>query len=306
MTPSVVVVGSLNMDLVVTTPRLPAPGETLLGGGFANHAGGKGANQAVAAARLGARVTMVGACGQDAFGNALVAGLAADGVDVTGVLRRDDVPTGIALITVDAAGANTIVVAAGANATLTPSDVDRSRQAIVDADVLVVQLETPLAAITHAVQLAAASDRHVILNAAPAATLPRELLAGVRTLVVNETEAAIVAGTSGEISTLLAALRALGPKTVVVTLGDRGALTLHESELIRTPAFPVNAVDTVGAGDAFVGSFATACAMASPVRHALRFAAAAGALAVTRAGAQSSLPHRADVEGLLASAATQA
>jgi len=297
----VVVVGSLNMDLVVSVPRHPAPGETVLGGDLVRHPGGKGANQAVAAARMGAAVRMVGRVGDDAFGQALVANLENEGVDAGGVRPLAGIPTGVALIAVDERGENAIVVSPGANARLRPKDLDPGD--FTGRAVVLLQLEIPLETAIRAAELGRAAGARVVLNAAPAQVLPDELLARVDLLVVNEHEAAAIL--KGEpprtLEEALAQADALfrqGP-TAVVTLGEKGLAHAGRGGSGTLPAFPVRAVDTTAAGDAFTGALAAAIAEGAPLPEALRFGAAAGALATTRPGAQTSLPTRTEVLALL-------
>ena len=299
MTARIVVVGSLNMDLVVRAQHLPAAGETVLGESFATFPGGKGANQAVAAARLGAAVTMIGAVGGDAFGATLRSGLEAAGVAAR--LAVVDAPTGVALITLDAAGENTIVVAPGANALLGLGAVGSQCEALA-ADVLALQLEVPLPAVATAIALARAAGTRIQLNAAPAQPLPAELLARLDVLVVNRGEAELLAGTAEDTAPeeLAHALQSLGPGLVVVTLGAKGALARHGDLTFVQAGFHVKVVDTVAAGDAFAAAFAVATAEDMPVADALRFACATGALATTKHGAQPSLPTRDEVEAFLA------
>lgn len=290
----VVVVGSANMDLVVNTPTLPRPGETVLGGEFATVPGGKGANQAIAAARAGARCVFIGAVGRDAFGTALRDSLAASGVD-TERLRTVAGPSGVALIAVDAQAENLIVVAPGANACLTRLEV-QDRLAIEAADVLLCQLEVPLPAVAQAAAAAKRAGTTVVLNAAPARILPPELLTAVDILMVNQHEAAVVTGRSAN---LVEALLALVPR-VVMTLGAAGAVYADRSGArLDVPAFTVNAVDTTGAGDAFAGAFAVAWAQRRPIPEVLRWACAAGAVAATRPGASTALPTAAEIESVM-------
>lgn len=312
---NVCVLGSINMDLVVRSPRLPGPGETLLGGPFRTFPGGKGANQAVAASRLlgggaeGGRVLMVGAVGDDANGREHLAGMLHEGVDTSFVFTRHNTPTGVALITVaDAGGENTIVVAPGANATVSTDDVDAAAEAIRSADVLLMQLETPVKAVMEAARIARQSGTATILNAAPAQPLPRDLLAGIDVLVVNESEAATLAGVEERESPDVMLDRLTGgsggPGAVIVTLGEAGAIAARAGEggsqqRVRAAAFAVDTVDTVGAGDAFCGAVAAAWkALGDDLAVLLRFACAAGALATTQPGAIPSLPRRTDVEKL--------
>lgn len=307
MTARVVVVGSLNMDLVIRSARIPQPGETILGGEFHSVPGGKGANQAVAAARLGAHVSMVGRVGDDAFGRELLNNLSADGIDHTFVHRDPHNATGVALIVVDDAGQNTIVVASGANMNLSPSDVDAAAATLAAADVLLLQLESPLQTVLHAAQLARAQGITVILNPAPARPLPKELLALVDVLVPNESETALLAGmpvrSQDQLVTAAAALRQAGVGTVILTLGERGALLAAENTTRLFPAFAVEPLDTTAAGDAFLAGLAVALAEGKALDKAVHWGNAAGALATTRLGAQTSLPTRRAVAQLLATSA---
>lgn len=287
----VVVLGSANMDLVATAPALPRPGETVLGHGFATVPGGKGLNQAVAAARAGARTAFIGAVGEDAFGEQLKDALATDGVDVSG-LREAPGASGVALIMVEDGGENSIVVAPGANATV-DGLTDADLTLLSGARVLLCQLEVPESAIVAAGK--AAGDTLVILNAAPARALSAELLGGVGLLVVNEVEAAMLSGWDAEPVTAL--LRVV-PK-VVVTLGGSGCRYADsDGNRVSVPAPKVSVVDTTGAGDCFTGALATAIAEGRPMEEALRWATAAGALAVQKAGATTSLPRREDIDQL--------
>ncbi len=296
----IVVVGSLNMDLVVRTGRIPAPGETVLGAGdLCRFPGGKGANQACAAARLGAAAHMVGRVGEDAFGRELLESLGRDGVDTAAVQTTAGLPTGVALIVVDAAGQNSIVVSAGANAHLTPADVDRVAPMLRAAGVVMLQLEVPLPAVLRAAEVGRQGGALVVLNPAPAQPLPAALLSCVDVLVPNETELALLAGGSGPVAKAARTLRTrTGIGTVVVTLGAQGALLVGDS-VAHVPAFPVTPVDTTAAGDAFVAALAVALAEGRPPVDAVRFGNAAGALAATRPGAQTALPDRAAVEAIL-------
>jgi len=303
MAARITVVGSLNMDLVVRSPRIPQPGETIIGGEFRTAPGGKGANQAVAAARLGGRVSMVGRVGSDAFARSLLDGLVADGVDHTFIVQDPEAATGVAFIVVDDAGENSIVVASGANMRLSPADVDAAEAAIAAADVLLLQLEVPLAAVAEAARAAHAHGTTVILNPAPVCPLPHELLSLVDVFVPNESETALLTrlpvGTLPEIEAAAIALCELGVETVVLTLGGRGALLVEEGEKDLIPAFEVTPVDTTAAGDAFVGGFAVALAEGRSLTDAVHWGNAAGALATTKLGAQPSLPARRAVEALM-------
>lgn len=293
----IVVVGSVNLDLVVTAPTLPQPGETVLGGDLRTVPGGKGANQAVAAARAGARCAFIGAVGQDAFAQPLRDNLAAAGVALRG-LRTVPGPSGVALITVDAAAENSIVVAPGANAQLSGLDAE-DRAAIAAADVLLCQLEIPLTTVRQAAIVARAAGTMVVLNAAPARALPAELLDAVDILVVNEVEAAAVAA-AGWSTDVLTALLAVVPR-VVLTLGARGAAYAdRDGTRLDVDAPRIDAVDTTAAGDAFAGAFVVALAERRPVAEALRWACAAGAACARRPGASSALPTRDDIDDLFA------
>lgn len=295
----IVVVGSLNMDLVLRVARLPRPGETVLGEAYETHPGGKGANQAVAAARLGGRVRMLGRIGEDGFGRTLKASLVQEGVDVSWV-RETPGPSGAAFILVDPAGQNQIAVAPGANARLAPGDLPET--AFREAKVLLLQLEIPLETVAQAVALGRNAGSRILLNAAPAQKLPSSVWQEVDLLLVNEVEAAQLAEASlprtpEEALNLARRLRRLVPQ-VVLTLGAQGAVWSGEEEG-HLPAFAVRAVDTTAAGDAFAGALAVALAEGMRMRVALRFASAAGALATTRPGAQPSLPFRSEVEAFL-------
>lgn len=299
--PRVVVVGSLNMDLIVRVPHLPRPGETVLGGSLLQAPGGKGANQAVAAARLGARVTLIGRVGRDAFGRQLARGLREEGIS-TRWLLPSDAPTGAALIQVDAHGENCIAVAPGANAALRPHDLPA--QVLSRADVVVAALEVPLETVEAAFHIARAASARTVLNTAPAQRVPASLLASSDVIIANEHELAALLGRevpSGTEAEAAQALRHSPEQIVVATLGERGAVAVDADggQVRRQPAFPVAAVDTVGAGDAFVGGFVAGRWWSAGVAAAVRLGCAAGALATTRAGAQPSLPRLADLERLL-------
>jgi ribokinase len=294
--PKVTVLGSLNMDISVTVPRLPGPGVTVLGAAAHFTPGGKGANQAVAAARLGADVRMVGCVGDDDFGRQLLAALRAEGIDADATRVVRSAPTGLAMIAVDEAGENLIIVAPGANHQVGPADLANAN----DAGLLVISAEIPVPAIAQA--LAQAGGRK-ILNLAPAPANAAELVttAGeyLDWLVVNESEAAAVLGhpVSGlaDARTAATELTAKGPRHAVVTAGAHGAALAGPDDVHTIEGFKVTAVDTVGAGDTFVGALAVALAAGVPPPEALRAAAAAGAAAVTRPGAQTAMPRPADI-----------
>jgi ribokinase len=293
---AVVVVGSANLDYTVRVPRLPEPGETVLGDDLLTSHGGKGANQAVAARRAGAAVTFLGKRGADAPGEAIARRLAAEGIGTAGFLTDPAAPTGAAFIAVDPGGQNQIVVAPGANAALTVEDLRACAPLLRGGRVLLTQLETPIATVGEALRAAQASGMLTILNPAPAAPLSPELFRTVDLLVPNEPEAAQLAdrpaGSIAEAEAAAARLLGYGCKAVVVTLGSQGALLLRGGEARHFPAFPVEAVDETAAGDAFCGALAAALAEGSPLEAAIPFACAAGALTCTRRGAQESLPTR--------------
>lgn len=294
----IVVLGSLNTDLVVRSPRLPRPGETLTGGPFQTFPGGKGANQAVAIARLGAPVVMIGKVGSDGFGSELMAAVAEQGVDTRGISVASEAATGVALITVEASGQNTIIVVAGANALATPEYVELHAELIRNASLLVMQLESPLEAVMTAASLARQAGVKVLLNPAPAQPLPLDLLRNVDLLAPNQVELAMLAG-EGDVAEAARKLIDMGVGVMVVTLGSEGCYILGPELEKHLPAFPVSAIDTVAAGDAFIGAFAVALAEGKPLPEASRWGNAAGAIAATRLGAQPSLPKRDEVLALL-------
>ncbi len=302
----IVVVGSSNTDMVVKTPHIPAPGETVLGGEFVMAAGGKGANQAVAAARLDAQVTLVARLGKDVFGERALAGFRQEGIVTDHVAVDPEAASGVALIFVDADGENSIAVAPGANARLSPEDVQRAKGAIEAADVLLLQLEIPLETVQRAAEMAHRAGVRVILNPAPAPAepLPAELLAHVHVLTPNEGEAGLLAGVpvTGPQNGEAAARRLIGQGVgvVIVTLGAQGALVVTPDLRQLVPGFSVDAVDTTAAGDAFNGGLAVALAEGKPLAEAVRFANGCGALATTRLGAQPSLPMAGEVAAFIA------
>jgi ribokinase len=301
MKPTLVVVGSLNMDFVASVERLPAPGETALGSNFQMIPGGKGANQACAAGKLGAgavSVRMIGRVGYDVFADHLKASLSAAGVDVSAVHATREQPTGVALIWVDRTGQNSIVVASGANHALAAADVGTMRKTLRGAAYALFQLETPLETVEAALALARAEGVKTMLDPAPARPLSKALLATVDVLTPNETEALLLLGrpaarvSLAEAPGLAAELLALGPRAVVLKLGDQGCYYSDGAVSCHQPAFPVEARDATAAGDTFNAALAVALAEGKAIQPALRFACAAAAISVTRPGAQTSIPTR--------------
>jgi ribokinase len=303
MKPRITVVGSINMDLVFRTPRMPAVGETITGSEFRQVAGGKGANQAVAAARQGAEVRFVGAVGSDSFGHSAMRGLVGEGIDISAVSVPQGVPTGVAGIFVDADGSNSIVVTPGANDQLTVGHVDAAAESIVGAQFLICQLETPLPSVVRAIDLAHQNGVGVVFNPAPARLLGDELLARVDYLIVNETEAWQLSGVAVQDarSARQAAqvLRERGAGTVLLTMGEQGVCVVDEDGARELPAVKVEAVDTTAAGDTFVGTFTAALARGLDTDAAVGEAQHAAALTVTRVGAQTSIPTREETVALM-------
>jgi ribokinase len=301
--PSIAVIGSSNTDLIVRVPRIPRAGETLLGGGFMTAAGGKGANQAVGAARSGGNVMFIARMGGDAFGDRAIESLKRDGVEVSGVSRDHRAASGVALILVAPDGENCIAVAGGANATLSPAHVKKAAGLIRSAAVLVAQLETPLATVIAAALVAAKAGIPVILNPAPARPLPNRLLKLISILTPNETEAELLTGikvtNEAAAARACAKLRARGVGSVILTLGARGAYLAGAAGRQLVPGFKVKAVDSTAAGDIFNGALSVALAEGRSLRDAVRFANAAAALSVTRRGAQPSAPSRTEIEKFL-------
>ncbi len=307
VTKTLVVTGSLNMDFVVQVERLPAPGETALGHDFRMIPGGKGANQACAAGKLArqTRVCMVGRVGVDPFAESLKSSLAGAGVDVSAIRATNSEATGIAEIWVERSGQNSIVVAGGANGALSPADIESIHEVYAAAAVALFQLETPLATVEAALLASRHAGALTVLDPAPARPLPASLLALVDVLTPNETEACILLGRQPgrvgltEAREMSQALRALGPKIVILKLGDQGCLCTDGAMEYLVPGFPVTAVDTTAAGDTFNAALGVALCEHMPLEDALRFSNAAAAISVTRLGAQSSAPSRDEVEEFL-------
>lgn len=296
---SIVVVGSINTDMTIKAEWLPRPGETILGGRFFTAQGGKGANQAVAAARLGAPVGMIAKVGCDALGNASIASLAHEGIDTTGIVPDSVNPSGVAMILIDAQGENVIAVASGSNMALTAAEVAEKKEVLASADIVLMQLEIPIPAIVEAAREAKRSGATVILNPAPAPKepLPAELLSLVDILIPNQTEAELICGvavTDAQSARQAAEqIAAMGVGIVVITMGSKGVFTFDattgQSEMIV--AERVQAVDSTAAGDCFCGALAVALGRGDALAEAVRFANRAAAISVTRRGAQPSLPY---------------
>ena len=292
----IIVVGSLNMDLVMRTPRVPVGGETLNGHEFSTLPGGKGANQAVACARLGSKVGMIGQVGADSFGDTLRDGLRTDGIDVSGVKKTASAGTGVAMILVEDIGQNRIVLAAGANGTLSPVDIEAQSTVIEDAAMLVVQLEVPLPVVQRAIAIAHAAGVPVLLNPAPAAPLPEDIWPLIDILVPNESEASLLAETNvSDATSAFAAARIFrqrGVGCVLVTLGEQGVAVIDDTGERHIPAQIVKAVDTTAAGDTFIGGLTAGLIEGMSLDQAVALGQKASALCVTRRGAQPSIPYR--------------
>jgi ribokinase len=301
----ILVVGSLNMDVIAFTPRFPAPGETLMGSRWTTANGGKGANQAVAAARLGGRVAMLGCVGRDAYGETLREALLRDGIDCGGVLIDSQSPTGVALITVSEQDSqNSIIVISGSNMRLTPDHIDAHRELMARATIVVCQLEVPMATVTRVIDMAAEMNKRVILNPAPPAVpdaLPPSLLSKVGILIPNESEAAALCGFSvtslPQAESAAKELRSRGCRDVIVTLGAGGVVHAGALGTRHYPAHAANAVDTTAAGDTFIGALCAALSRDAALDAAIEFGQSAAAKAVSRVGAQTSIPTWAELRG---------
>jgi len=295
----ILVIGSSNTDMVIKTNHFPAPGETILGGRFLMNAGGKGANQAVAASRLGGVVTFIGKIGDDIFGKQAVQQLEDEGINVDFVAVDPEHPSGVAMITVDRNGENSIVVAPGSNGTLSPADFDKAITLLDESEFVLMQLEIPIPTVGYIAQIAAQKHKKVVLNPAPAAELSDELLRNLYLVTPNETEAELLTGikVTDEHSALRAAsiLHEKGVEIVIITMGAAGAFLLAEgkSEIIRAPK--VEAVDTTAAGDTFNGSLLVALSEGKTIQESIAFANKAASISVTRIGAQSSVPFRKEI-----------
>ena len=296
----VVVVGSSNTDMIIRVPWIPKPGETILGGEFCTAPGGKGANQAVAAARAGGDVAFIARVGNDMFGSEALKGFVADEIDIEHIIKDTTAPSGVASIFVDKNGENSIAVAGGANANLSPADIEAAEKTIAGADILVMQLETPIETVTAAAMMAHAAGVKVILNPAPAQPLTDDLLKTVSILTPNETEAELLTGigveNEGDARKAAEALLARGVSTVMVTLGENGVIIATADGVKKVDAFKVDPVDTTAAGDVFNGALAVAIAESSRLDKAVLFANAAAAMSVTKLGAQPSAPTRDEID----------
>jgi ribokinase len=302
---SIIILGSINMDLVVHAPRLPKPGESLTGTSFHTTPGGKGANQAVACARLGIQTHMIGRVGNDVFGNALRENLVKYGVDTQGISVEKDQPTGVALIAIDESGENNIIVVPGANSTVGQAELDHLESSLHQAKILLLQLEIPMAIVLAAAKKAHQSGIRVILDPAPAQPLPEELYPFVDILTPNTSEATLLAGFPVEKMPDAEKAASLfldrGVQRVIIKMGALGAYLKDQSTGRLYPAIPVKAVDTVAAGDAFNGALGAALSLGFNLEEAMHWALTAGAIAVTRAGAQTAMPDRDEILKLMKS-----
>ena len=299
----ILILGSSNTDMTVKTPALPAPGETVLGGVFTMSAGGKGANQAVAAKRVGGAVSFVCKVGNDVFGDNSVKHYEDEGIDVSGILRSDK-PSGVALITVDKDAENCIVVASGANLDFTDEDITASEAALRSCDILLMQLEIPVPTVLKAARIAHEAGAFVVLNPAPYAELPEEIFKYISLFIPNETELASFSGmpvTDKESAAAAAkVLFGKGVGNMIVTMGSKGSLILDGGEPQFVLARKVKAVDTTGAGDTYCGSICVALSEGKTLKEAAEFASAVSALSVTKMGAQTAIPTRAEAEAFMA------
>ena len=297
---SIIVIGSSNTDMVIKTTHLPAPGETILGGDFFMNAGGKGANQAVAAARLGGNITFFAKVGNDIFGERAIALFRKEGIDTSNIISDERYPSGVALITVDSKGENCIVVAPGANNALTAADLQSKKDVIERASFILVQLEIPLQTVEYIIKLASTVGAKLVLNPAPACELRNELLSGIDIITPNQKEAEMLTGvTVADTESAKEAameLKKKGVKSVIITLGSSGALVLHDNVFSNIAAPVVEAVDTTAAGDIFNGALIVALSEGMNMENAVQFACRAAAISVTRLGAQASAPYRSEVE----------
>lgn len=307
MSNHIAVIGSTNVDFLIRSEKIPVPGETVTGGEFMQVFGGKGANQAVGAARAGGRVGFVTCLGDDLYAEALIRSFQDDGIDTRFVFREPGTATGSALIMIDGKGQNSISVAPGANFRMEPRHLEMASELILGSELVLLQMEIPLETTRFAIRMAAQAGRKVVFNLAPALPFDHSMLRQVYAFIVNEVEAAMVTGlkveTDPEIIGAANVLRGMGPQLAVITLGTRGSCIASAEGTWFIPAFPVTAVDTTAAGDIFCGSFAVALAEGKQPADAIRFASAASAISVTRMGAQPSAPTRNEIEGFLSARA---
>jgi ribokinase len=298
----IVVVGSCNTDMVIKADRLPVPGETILGGTFFMNPGGKGANQAVAASRMGGSVTLISKTGNDVFGKQSVMLYTAENIKTDFIYSDPKHPSGVALITVDSQGENCIVVASGANAYLTPSDIDKASAEIENSDLVLMQLEIPIETVEYVAEMASRKGIKVILNPAPARALSDNLLKHLYIIIPNKSEAEILSGIKvSDIESAKQAadiISAKGVDIVVITLGSQGALIKEYNEYLFVEAFKVDALDTTAAGDTFCGAFCVGLSEGRSIPEAVKLAARAAAITVTRMGAQASIPYRSELSSL--------
>jgi len=298
----IVVVGSCNTDMVIKADRLPVPGETILGGTFFMNPGGKGANQAVAASRMGGNVTLISKTGNDVFGKQSVMLYTAENIKTDFIVSDPKHPSGVALITVDSSGENCIVVASGANAFLNTSDIDKASAEIEGSDLILMQLEIPIETVEYVAEIAYKKGIKVILNPAPARALSNNLLKHLYVIIPNKSEAEILSGIKvSDIESAKQAadiISAKGVAIVVITLGSQGALIKEYSDYHFVEAFKVEALDTTAAGDTFCGSFCVGLAEGRSILDAVKLAARAAAITVTRMGAQASIPYRSELSSL--------
>ena len=295
MAQKILVLGSSNTDMTIKAPRIPAPGETILGGDFKMGPGGKGANQAVAAARLGGNVSFICKVGNDVFGKKSIEGYETEGIDTSHILVSSK-PSGVALIMVDDKGENCISVAPGANGDITVEDIEKLRDVIEDADYVILQLEIPVESVMKAAEIASKAGAYVILNPAPACKLPEEIFQYISLVTPNQTEMALLTGIEGDITSTMKKMNSMGVKDIIMTLGSKGSALWDGENIEIIPAKKVNAVDATAAGDTFCGALCVALSEGKSKREAIEFATKASALTVQKMGAQESIPFRKDIE----------
>ena len=293
----ILVVGSANTDMVISAEHFPLPGETMMGHGFMTNHGGKGANQAVAAARLEGNTAFIGKVGDDQFGHSTIEMTKGEGIDVSGLTVTSEQASGVALITTVPSGENSIIVDSGANGLLRPEDITNAEKLFEDAGIVLMQLETPIDTLTEAAAMAKKHGAYVVLNPAPAPKepLPVELLKNVDLLIPNETEAAYISGVNiagdEDLPAAMNEIQKLGVKDVIITVGSRGVCVRIDGEMVTVPAFKVKAIDTTAAGDTFCGALCVALSNGKPLVEAIRFGCKASSISVTRRGAQMSMPR---------------